>query len=235
MTTSANIRRVSGDSSFGNRTVRKLKIRILPWLFLLFVVAYIDRINIGFAALTMNRELGISSNQFGIAAGIFFFGYFIFEVPSNLILAQDRRPYLDGAHSADLGHCGACNRLRSATSINCTRCAFCWELRKRDIFPGIILYLSYWFRRSERSQAVALFIAAVPIASIFGAPLSGVVLDHSHWLGVSSWRWLLILEGLPAIVCGLLTYFVLPSWPSEATFLSSEEREWLRADLAREE
>jgi predicted MFS family arabinose efflux permease len=102
-------------------------------------------------------------------------------------------------------------------------------------FPGIVLYLTYWFPQRERAQAVALFAAAVPIASIVGGPISGVVLDHIHWLGVSSWRWLLMLEGLPAILCGVATYFVPPSWPSEAKFLTSEEKDWVHDTLAREE
>lgn len=234
MTTSAKIPRVADDSSLGKRTIRKLKIRLLPWLFFLFVVAYIDRINIGFAALTMNRELGISSNQFGIAAGIFFFGYFIFEVPSNLILHKiGARIWMArilltwGIVAMATGLVGNLHQLYAMR--------FLLGVAEAGYLPGIILYLTYWFPRRERSQALALFIAAIPIASLVGAPMSGAILDRVHWLGVSSWRWLLILEGLPAIVCGLLTYFALPSWPSEATFLSPEEREWLRADLAREE
>lgn len=234
MTTSTNTQRVLGEAFPGNRTVRKLKIRLLPWLFLLFVVAYVDRINIGFAALTMNQELGISSRQFGAAAGIFFIGYFLFEVPSNLLLHKIGARIWMARILLTWGILAmATGFVRNLHQLYAVR--FLLGVAEAGYFPGIVLYLTYWFRRSERSQAVALFVAAVPIASIVGAPISGAILDHAHWLGVSSWRWLLILEGLPAIVCGLLTYFVLPSWPSEAKFLTAAEREWLRADLAREE
>jgi len=234
MTTSANIPRVSGEASPGNRTIRKLKIRLLPWLFLLFVVAYIDRINIGFAALTMNQELGISSQQFGVAAGIFFFGYFIFEVPSNLLLHKIGARIWMARILLSWGILAmATGLVRNSHELYAMR--FLLGVAEAGYFPGIVLYLTYWFRRSERSQAFALFATAVPIASLVGAPISGAILDHLHWLGVSSWRWLLILEGLPAIACGLLTYFVLPSWLSDAKFLTPEERAWLRADLAREE
>src|SRR5271165_1525721 len=234
MTTSANIPRVSGDAALGNSTIRKLKIRLLPWLFLLFVVAYIDRINVGFAALTLNRELGISSSQFGAAAGIFFFGYFLFEVPSNLLLHQIGARIWMARILLTWGIVAMATGLVSSLhQLYAMR--FLLGVAEAGYLPGIILYLTYWFPRRERSQALALFIAAIPVASLVGAPISGAILDRVHWLGASSWRWLLILEGLPAIVCGLLTYFVLPSWPSEAKFLSPEEREWLRADLAREE
>jgi ACS family tartrate transporter-like MFS transporter len=232
--TSTSSLRVSDKTAIGNRTIRKLKIRLLPWLFLLFVVAYIDRINIGFAALTMNHELGVSGQQFGIAAGIFFFGYFIFEIPSNLLLHKIGARIWMARILLTWGILAmATGLVRNLHQLYVVR--FLLGVAEAGYFPGIILYLTYWFRRSERSQAVALFAAAVPIASIVGAPISGAILDHFHWMGVSSWRWLLILEGLPAIVCGLLTYFVLPSWPSEARFLTPEEREWLRAELADEE
>jgi ACS family tartrate transporter-like MFS transporter len=234
MTTSANATWMSDQASLGIRTVRKLKVRLLPWLFLLFVVAYIDRINIGFAALTMNRELGISSRQFGIVAGIFFLGYFIFEVPSNLLLHKIGARIWMARILLTWGILAiATGFVRNLHQLYAVR--FLLGVAEAGYFPGIVLYLTYWFPQRERAQTVALFAAAVPIASIVGGPISGAILDHAHWLGVSSWRWLLILEGLPAILCGLATYFVLPSWPSEGRFLSSEEREWLRADLAREQ
>ena len=102
-------------------------------------------------------------------------------------------------------------------------------------YPGIVLYLTYWFRQREQAQAIALFMTAVPVASFVGAPLSGLILDHIHWLGVSSWRWLLILEGGPAVVCGLLCYFLLPNGPAEAKFLNEEEQDWINSELLKEE
>lgn len=223
-----------GDCALERRTVRKLQIRLLPFLFLLYVVAFVDRINIGFAALTMNKELAITSQQFGFAAGVFFFGYFLFEVPSNLLLHKiGARVWMTrilvtwGILASLTGFVHTIHQLYVVR--------FLLGLAEAGYFPGMVLYLTYWFRPRERAQAVALFLTGGPVTSIVGAPISGLILDHACWLGVSSWRWLLILEGLPAIVCGLLTYFLLPSRPAEAKFLTPMEKESLRKDLLREE
>jgi ACS family tartrate transporter-like MFS transporter len=223
----------SGDA-LERRTIRKLQIRLLPFLFLLYVVAFIDRINIGFAALTMNKEMAITSQQFGFAAGIFFFGYFLFEVPSNLLLHKiGSRIWITrilitwGILVTLTGFVHSVHQLYAAR--------FLLGLAEAGYFPGIVLYLTYWFRQRERAQAIALLLTGIPVTSIVGAPLSGLILDHAHWLGVSSWRWLLILEGAPAILCGLLTYFLLPNRPTDAKFLTTEEKEWIHAKLLREE
>ena len=216
------------------KIIQKLKIRILPFIFLLFFVAYLDRINIGFAALTMNKELAITSRQFGLLAGIFFWGYFIFEVPSNLVLHKiGARIWVAriliswGIVAVLTGFVQTVHQLYLAR--------FLLGLAEAGYVPGILLYLTFWFRQRELAQAIALFMTAVPVASFVGAPLSGLILDRVHWLGVSSWRWLLMLEGVPAVVCGLLTYFLLSNRPSEATFLSQEEKDWISAELSREE
>jgi MFS transporter, ACS family, tartrate transporter len=215
-------------------TIRKVRFRILPFVFILYVVSFIDRINIGFAALTMNRELGIGSEQFGLLAGIFFFGYFLFEVPSNLLLHKlGARVWLSriiitwGALAALTG------LVRSVPQLYLLR--FLLGLAEAGYFPGIVLYLTYWFRQREQAQAIALFLTGLPATSILGAPISGVILDHVHWFGLSSWRWLLILQAAPAILCGVLTLLVLPSNPAEATFLAEEERTWLAGELSREQ
>ena len=216
------------------RTIRKTQIRLLPFLFLLYVIAFVDRINIGFAALTMNKELAITSQQFGFAAGIFFFGYCLFEVPSNLLLHKIgariwiARILITWGIFATLT--GFVHTVRHLYVLR-----FLLGLAEAGYFPGIVLYLTYWFRQREQARAIALFMTALPVTSIIGAPISGLILDHAHWLGVSSWRWLLMLEGLPAVVFGVLTYFALPSRPGEAKFLTSQEKEWLQADLLREE
>jgi sugar phosphate permease len=225
---------VSSGDSIERRTIRKLQIRLLPLLFLLYVVAFVDRINIAFAALTMNKELAITSQQFGFAAGIFFFGYFLFEVPSNLLLHKiGARIWITrilitwGILATLTGFVHTVHQLYVVR--------FLLGLAEAGYFPGIVLYLTYWFRQREQAQAVALFLTGLPVTSILGAPISGLVLDHVHWLGVSSWRWLLVLEGLPAVLCGLLTYFLLPNRPAEARFLTAEEQEWIQAELSREE
>lgn len=224
----------SQPSQFESRVIRKLQVRLLPFLFVLYIVSFIDRINLGFAALTMNTELALTSQQFGFAAGIFFLGYATFEVPSNLLLHKlGARIWITrilitwGILAALTGF------VHSAQQLYIVR--FLLGLAEAGYFPGIALYLTYWFRQREQAQAVALFLTGVPVASIVGAPLSGLILDHAHGLGLSSWRWLLIVEGLPAIVCGFLTYFLLPNRPADAHFLAPQEKEWLCAELEREE
>jgi MFS family permease len=215
-------------------TIRKLRIRLLPFLFALYVVAFIDRINLGFAALTMNRELAITSQQFGFAAGIFFWGYFLFEIPSNLMLHKiGARVWIArilitwGIIATVTGFVQSANQLYVAR--------FALGLAEAGYFPGIVLYLGYWFRQREKAQAIALILMGIPLASVLGGPTSGLILDHVHWFGLSSWRWLFILEGLPAPACVSLSYLLLPSRPAEAKFLTSEEEAWLADQLEQED
>src|SRR5205814_3967755 len=216
------------------RIIHKVRMRIIPFVFLLYIISFLDRINIGFAALTMNKELAITGQQYGLLFGIFFFGYFLFEIPSNLLLHK-------------IGARIWIARILITWGIVATLTGFVHTIHQLYIvrlllglaeagyFPGMALYLTYWFPQREQARALALLLAANPVTSILGAPVSGLILDHVHWLGVSSWRWLLILEGIPAIVLGLLTYFLLPNRPGEAKFLATDEKEWIRAELGREE
>jgi len=222
------------SNAIATATIRKLRIRLLPFLFALYVVAFIDRINLGFAALTMNQELAITSQQFGFAAGIFFWGYFLFEIPSNLILHKiGARVWIArilitwGAVAILTGF------VRSANQLYVAR--FALGLAEAGYFPGIVLYLGYWFRQREKAQAIALILVGIPLASVLGAPISGVILDHAHWFGLSSWRWLLILEGLPAVTCAYLAKLLLPNGPDKATFLRGEEKAWITEQLELEE
>jgi len=215
------------------RTIRKLRRRLIPLLLLLYVVAYLDRINIGFAALTMNAALAISSAQYGLLSGIFFWGYFFFEIPSNLLLHKIGARIWIARILITWGMVAMLTgAAHSVTQLYGAR--FLLGVAEAGFFPGIVLYLTYWFRQREQARVIALFMAALPIASILGAPVSGFILDHAHWLDLGSWRWLLILEGVPAIVCGVLTYFLLPSRPAEATFLTPDEKGWITGELARE-
>ena len=221
------------STSIGTNTIQKMRLRILPFVFLLYVIAQLDRNNIGIAALTMNQELAITSQQYGLIFGIFFFGYLLFEIPSNLLLHKIGARVWIARILISWGIVAMLTGfVHSVHQLYVVR--FLLGLAEAGYFPGIVLYLTYWFPRREQARAFALVVMANPVATILGAPVSVLILDHVHWLGVSSWRWLLILEGTPAIVCGVLTYFLLPSRPDEAGFLSAEEKAQIREELGRE-
>jgi sugar phosphate permease len=215
------------------KVIHKLRMRIIPFVFVLYIISFLDRTNISFAALTMNKELVISSKQFGWVAGIFFFGYFLFEIPSNLLLHRLGARIWIARILITWGILAAATGLvHSVHQLYAVR--FLLGLAEAGYFPGIALYLTYWFRQRDQAQAIALFLAGIPVTSILGAPVSGFILDHVHWLNTSSWRWLLILEGIPAVIAGVLTYFLLPSRPREAKFLTKEEKDWVETELERE-
>jgi ACS family tartrate transporter-like MFS transporter len=212
---------------------RKVRRHLLPLLFVIYVVAYLDRINVGFAALDMNRELGLSSEQYGLLSGIFFWGYFLFEVPSNLVLHRTGARTWIARILVSWGLIAALTGLaHSALQLYVAR--FFLGAAEAGCFPGILYYLTYWFPQRQQAQAVGLFLASLPTASIIGGPLSGWIMDHVHYFGMSGWRWLLILEGLPAIVCGLLTYRFLPDRPKDAWFLGEDEKRRIETDLGAE-
>ena len=230
MTTASAITPISIEKE----TIAKLRIRILPFLCLLYLVAFLDRINISFAALTMNKELGITSQQFGLLAGIFFFGYFLFEIPSNLLLHKIGARTWIARILISWGIVAMLTAfVHSVHQLYLLR--FVLGVAEAGFFPGSVLYLTYWFRQRDQAQTIAIFMTALPVASILGAPISGLILDHVRWLGFSSWRWLLILEAVPAIGCGVLTYFVLPNRPTDAKFLTPDEKSWIAGELTREE
>src|SRR6516162_3454077 len=167
--------------------VSKIRVRLIPSLFAIFVIAFVDRINIGFAALTMNQDLAIASQQFGFLSGIFFFGYFLFEVPSNYLLHKIgarvwiARILLSWGLIATLT-----GFVQNVQQLYVMR--FLLGLAEAGYFPGIILYLTYWFRQRDMAQTAALFMAGLPVTSMVGAQISGVILAHVDWLGLSSWR-----------------------------------------------
>src|SRR5215475_5452900 len=218
---------------FESATIRKLQWRLIPFLFLLYVISFIDRVNIGFAALTMNRELGITSEQFGFVAGVFFFGYVLSGIPSNLMLHRfGARVWIAVILVLWGGVAMMMGFVHTVKELYLLR--FLLGLAEGGYFPGVALYLTYWFRQREQAQCVAMFLTGLPASNIIGAPLSGWILGHAHWMHWPSWRWLLVLEAAPAILCGIVTYFVLPCRPREARFLSIEEKDWIEAELERE-
>jgi len=224
----------TAPSAIEASTIRKAWTRIIPFVFVLFVINYIDRVNIGFAALTMNKDLAITSQQYGFLAGIFFLGYFFFEVPSNLLLHKLGARIWIARILLSWGLVAILTGF-AKTAFHLYVLRFLLGVAEAGYFPGIALYLTYWFRQRQLAHAMALLCTGSPIASVIVAPVSGLILDHIHWIGLSSWRWLLILEGMPAILAGFFTYFFLPNRPAEATFLTAEEKDWLSAELRREE
>jgi ACS family tartrate transporter-like MFS transporter len=227
-------RAMAASSTFETTLIRKLQVRLIPYLFLFYIVGYLDRINIGFAALTMNKELAITSQQFGLLVGVFFFGYCLFEVPSNLLLHKIGARVWIARILLSWGIVALGTSFVHSVAELCIA-RFLLGVAEAGFFPGIVLYLTYWFQQREQAQAIALFLAGLPVTSIVGSPISGFILDRVHWMGMSSWRWLLILEGIPALACGVLTYFVLPSRPADAKFLTQEEKNWIATELRREE
>ncbi len=224
---------IQDTASFESNTMKKVRNRLIPFLTLLYFFAMLDRVNVGYAALTMNKELGISSAQFGLVAGIFFIGYFIFEVPSNIIMTKVGARQWIGRILITWGIASAaCGLIQNATQLYIAR--FILGVMEAGFYPGVMLYLTYWFPAKERGKVISLFMLALPISSILGAPISGLILDHIHWAGISSWRWLFYFEGLPTLIFGVITILMLPNTPSDAKWLSTEEKTWLEDKIKRE-
>ena len=169
----------------GTQAIRKVRIRILPFLFILYVICYLDRVNIGIAALAMNQDLAITSEQFGLLTGIFFIGYFLFEVPSNLLLHKIGARIWIARILISWGIIATLTGfVQNVHQLYWAR--FLLGLAEAGYVPGVYLYLTYWFPKREQARAIALFLLGLPVSSIVGSPLSGYILDHIHWLGIGS-------------------------------------------------
>lgn len=213
----------------------KVRRRLMPFLICCYFVSYLDRVNIGFAALTMNKDLGIGPEAFGLVAGIFFLGYCLAEIPSNLALARFGARLWIARIMITWGLVSMATALASgATSLGVAR--FVLGLAEAGFFPGIIYYLTRWVPAAERGKTVSSFMVAVPVSAVIGAPLSGWLLDATHgWLGLQGWQWLFILEALPAIVLGVAAIFVLKDSPREAPWLTREEGDALMQRIVAED
>jgi MFS transporter, ACS family, tartrate transporter len=220
-------------SRLADIALAKARRRLLPFLFVLYLVAYLDRINVGFASLQMNRELGLSESVFGLGAGLFFIGYSIFEVPSNLILARVGARLWIARIMISWGVVAmAMIAVRGAASFFALR--FTLGLAEAGFFPGVILYLTFWFPAREQARAVALFMTATALAGVIAGPVSGALLELHGLAGFSGWQWLFILEGLPAVILGVWVLHYLPDGPDKAAWLEVEERAALFMRLERE-
>jgi ACS family tartrate transporter-like MFS transporter len=208
------------------RVLRKISLRIVPFIMLLYFVAFIDRVNIGFASLTMNRDLGLSPTVYGFGAGIFFWGYFLFEVPSNIILHKVGARIWIARVMITWGLVSAAMVfVQGSTSFYVLR--FLLGAAEAGFFPGIILYLSYWFPARQRAGVTALFMAAAPLSIVLGSPVSGALLEMDGLFGVKGWQWLFVLEALPAVLLGFVVLGFLTDRPEQAKWLADDERKWL--------
>src|SRR3954470_17861918 len=208
--------------------------RLIPFAFICYVVAYIDRVNIGFAASILQRDLGLTDAQYGYGAGLFFVGYFLFEVPSNLILKRvgARRwiaRILFGWGIVSMGMIF----VRGVWSFYTARVLL--GIAESGFFPGIVLYFTYWIPAADRARTGALFMMAAPVAIIVGAPISNRLLALDGVLGLHGWQWLFLVEGLPAVVLGFVALRALTDRPADAQWLSASQREWLTRTMAAEQ
>lgn len=221
---------VSVDSE---KVIRKLMIKIVPFLMLLFATAIVDRVNVGFAALEMNKSLNISAGMYGFISGIFFISYFICEVPSNVIMYKvgakrwiARILISWGIITVIIGF------ARNSTQLGVLR--FLLGAAEAGFYPAMILYMTYWFPSRFMAKAVATFMAAQAVANIVVGPISAWILDNVNFMGMEGWRWLFIFEGIPAIIFGIITMFVLIDRPEQAKFLTQEEKDWVTGELKAE-
>jgi ACS family tartrate transporter-like MFS transporter len=207
--------------------------RLLPLLIVLFIVSYLDRVNVSFAKLTMNSALGIDDAVYAFGAGIFFIGYFLFEVPSNLILERvGARRWIARIMITWGLVSGATAAVSGGNSFIAMRLLL--GMAEAGFFPGIILYLTYWFPETERARVIGLFMVGIPLTGLIGSPVSSELLGLDGWLGLQGWQWLLLIEALPAIVFGAACLVMLPDGPKQASWLTAPERQWLADTLAAE-
>jgi MFS transporter, ACS family, tartrate transporter len=219
-------------SEAARRARHRIARRLLPFLFLLYVIAFLDRMNVGAAALQMPHDLGFSEGVIGFGAGIFFLGYFLLEIPGALIVERwSARRWIA--------------RIMISWGLMTVLMAFIHTARQfyvvrflvgaaeAGFLPGVIVYLTHWFRYEDRAKAVAFFYAANPLSYVIGSPLAGLLLGLS-WLGLRGWRWLFIIEGIPAVVMGVVTIWYLTDWPEQAEWLPADEKAWITTELQQE-
>ena len=221
------------DHSLERATMRRVAWRLIPFICLLYFIAFIDRVNIGFAALTMNKDLGFSSAVFGFGAGVFFFGYFLFEVPSNIILDKVGARIWIARVMITWGLISAAFAfIKGEYSFYILR--FLLGAAEAGFFPGIILYLTFWFPARYRAGVVSLFMAAAPISVVLGSPLSGALLELEGVMGLHGWQWMFLVEAVPAVLLGIVVLFYLTDRPEKATWLAPDQRDWLVAEMEAE-
>ncbi len=214
------------------RARKRIAWRLLPFLFLLYIIAFLDRMNVGAAALQMPGDLGFNDKVIGLGAGIFFIGYLVLEIPGALIAERWSARRWIARIMISWGIITALMAfIHTAREFYLVR--FLVGAAEAGFFPAVIVYVSHWFRYRDRAKATAVFYAASPLSYVVGSPLAGLLLGIS-WLGLRGWRWLFILEGVPAVVFGVITIFYLTDWPRGASWLREDERDWITSELEKE-
>ena len=224
---------VAFDSSVSARVSGKLRMHILPFVMLLYFVSFLDRVNVGFAAFSMNKAIGLTSSAYGFGSGIFFLGYIVFQVPANLLMMRVGARVWIALVVVVWGLVSVGSAFVIGPHSFYTL-RFLLGVAESGFFPGVILYLSLWFPARQRAQAIAVFMAAAPLSTAIGSPISGALMELPQFLGLMNWQWLYIIEALPAIALGLLTLKVLTDKPEEARWLDAGERTWLVETLEAE-
>jgi MFS transporter, ACS family, tartrate transporter len=226
------VSRSVAEETLTDRTRRRIVLRLLPFLFILYIVNYLDRTSVAYAAIGMSRTLGFSDRVFGLGAGIFFISYVALQIPGALMVEHwsARRCICFimiawGSLTVLTGLVHTPGQLYAARVL--------LGAAEAGFFPGVVVYLSHWFVRKDRAKAASRFMAAIPLSFIIGSPLAGWILGHP-WLGVDGWRWLFALEGMPAILLGAVAFFYLTDWPRDAGWLAPEQRKWIEQKLEEE-
>ncbi len=221
------------------RTIARVTKRLVPFLIVCYFVAYLDRVNVGFAALTMNKDLGLTAQAYGIGAGIFFLSYFVFEVPSNLFLERfgarkwiARIMFSWGLLS---GLMAFIPQISAATGQSATTVFYVIRIllgiAEAGFFPGIIFYLTLWFPAAYRGRIIGYFMAAIPLSSVIGSPISGQLLNLEGFMGLAGWQWLFVIEAVPALILAFVVFFYLTDRPADAKWLPADQRTWLAQRL----
>jgi MFS transporter, ACS family, tartrate transporter len=223
---------VLADATLVDRTRHQTALRLLPFLFVLYIVNYLDRTSVAYAAIGMSRDLGFSDRVFGLGAGIFFISYVALQIPGALLVERWSARRMICATMIAWGSLTALTALvHTPGQLYFAR--FVLGAAEAGFFPGVIVYLSHWFAQADRAKATSNFMSAIPLSFVIGSPIAGWILGHT-WFAIEGWRWLFVLEGLPAIVFGAIAFFFLTDWPGEAAWLTPENRQWIEQKLQEE-
>jgi MFS transporter, ACS family, tartrate transporter len=217
------------DSQHVNRARHQAARRLLPFLFVLYIANFLDRTSVAYAAIGMSRDLGFSDRVFGFGVGVFFIGYLALQIPGALLVERWSARKTISASMITWGFFTALTAFVH-TPMQLYGARFLLGVAEASFFPGVVVYLSHWFIRKDRAKAVSGYMAAVPLSQLIGSPIAGWIVGH-QWMGVEGWRWLFVVEGLPAIILGVIAWFYLTDWPRDAAWLSGEQREWITREL----